>query len=231
MIKTFEQFNISTQINESVDMYDPDHCFISTESSYWQKAINFFKTETGKDLTAFKWVFQDNNIENAIIPQNFVVALMANSPVTSRYKGMIDYIKNFLSSGNMNYYSGIGKDYVRKSSNSLQNSAALYKIWVDYFYTPIKKAIQTKNFDSISLTGMEPFEERMSIFFMDYDSDWEQFFSTIRLGLQPVEAEPVQQVTTMPQRQSAPTQQAQSKPRSDGGSKPKASYSLPTSFK
>lgn len=231
MIKTFEQFNISAQINESIDMYDPDHSFISAESSYWQKAINFFKAETGKDLTSFKWAFEDNNIDNSIIPQNYVVALMTNSPVTSKYKGMIDYIKNFLSSGNMSYYSGrIGKDFVLHASNSLQNSAALYKIWVDYFYIPIKNAIQTKNFDSISMTGMEPFEERMSIFSMDFDSDWEQFFSTIRLGLQPVEAETAQPVTTMPQQKSASTQQAQNKPRS-GGAKPNASYSLPTSFK
>lgn len=230
MIKTFEQFNTVLPVNEGeVGMYIPDRTFISPDSSYWQKTINFFKQETGKDLTTFKWVFQDNNIENAIIPQNFVIALLSSSPVTSKYKGMIDYLKDFLSQGNLKYETGNGEDYV-SGGLSLQNSKALYKIWVDHFYGPIKKAIQTKNFDSINPTGMESFEERMHIFSMDFDSDWSQFFSTIKLGLQPVEAEaapqPVSQV--MPQQQ---TQAKAAQPRPAGRAKSGGSYSLPTSFK
>jgi|688.fasta_scaffold31421_3 hypothetical protein len=231
MIKTFEQFNTNQELNEGeIGMYMPNNTFISPDSSYWQKAINFFKAETGKDLTSFKWVFQDSNVDSSIIPQNFIVALLGSSPVTSKYKGMIDYLKDFLSQGNMKYEVGNGPDYVTVGANSLQNSGAIYKIWIDHFYLPIKKAVQTKNFDSITPTGMESFEERMHIFNMDFDSDWAQFFSTIKIGLQPVEV----QVSAQPASQTMPQQQTQAKvaqPKSSGGKKSSGSYSLPTSFK
>lgn len=231
MIKTFEQFSTVSQVNEGeADMYAPDRTFISPDSSYWQKTINFFKQETGKDLTTFKWVFQDNNIENAIIPQNFVIALLSSSPVTSKYKGMIDYLKDFLSQGNLKYETGRGEDYV-SGGLSLQNSKALYKIWVDYFYNPIKKAIQTKNFDSINPTGMESFEERMHIFSMDFDSDWSQFFSTIKLGLQPVETTTQQPISPEPQQQNTQMPQRPVQQKTGVSPKQKTTYTLPTSFK
>lgn len=226
MIKKFEQFHFGS-INEGVIEMGEDPTVISPDSSYWQKAVDLFRSETGKDLKSFKWVFQGSNNEGAIIPENFIIALLASSPILSKYKGMISYVKDFLSQGNLSYEAGTGADYVHAGANSLQNSAALYKIWINYFYTPIKNAAQTKNFDSITPSGMEPFEERMHIFSMDFDSDWSQFFSALKLGLQPVESvgstspqAPIQAPTT----QKAPTQKPASSPKA------KAGYSLPTSF-
>jgi len=228
MIKRFQDFNRSFAINESNGDLYRENFLISPDSSYWQKAFDYFKKETGKDLNQFKWVFNENMPTSGIWPQNFVVALMSSSPVLSKYKGLIGYIKDFISEGNLSYYRGDTKDnYVNPSQGSLVNSAALFNIWTKYFYEPLKKAAETRNLDSITQKGMSDFEERMGIFLMDYDSDWSQFFSAIKLALQPVESGAAQQNQVQSQQQAAAKQKPVAKKERTSGEE----FKLPTSFK
>jgi len=228
MIKKFQQFSDSLAINESISEMYRENFLISPDSSYWQKAFDYFKKETGKDLSQFRWVFNENKPTSGIWPQNFVVALMSSSPVLSKYKGLIGYIKDFISEGNLSYYRGDTSDnYVNTSASSLQNSASLFNLWTKYFYEPIKKAAQTRNLDSITQKGMGDFEERMQIFSMDYDSDWSQFFSAMKLALQPVESGTAPQQQEQPQQQDATKQKPVARKERASGEE----FKLPTSFK
>lgn len=221
MIKNFSKFSKDV-LNESVAPFEIP-TLISPDSAYWQKAFDFFKKETGKDLVNFKWVFKDNDINEGIWPENFVVALFSASPTLSRYKGFIEYIKNFLSEGNLEYIPGDHDGDFMTTNNSLSNSKALYNTWVKHFYMPIKNAVVTKNFSSISIKGMEQFEERMQIYTMDLDTDWKNFFGTIQVALQPVSSDaiPTQQEPT-------PTR---SKNKAPQVKKQSAGYVLPSTFK
>lgn len=194
MLKRFDEFSENQRLNEGSYSMNLEENIISPDSSYWMKAINYFKTETQKDLTKFNWVFKDNDPKNGgIIPQNFIIALLSASPVTSKYKSVIEYIKDMILQEDLSYSAKYGDDFVQQGNNSLQNSKALYKIWINYFYEPIKRAVQTKNFDSITLDGMADFEERMWIFNADLDSDWKQFFAAIKMGLQTIVEVPAAQ--------------------------------------
>lgn len=190
MIRNFEEFEKFIALNEG-DMQDDEEFAISTDSSYWQKAVDFFKEETGKDLRQFRSVFVKNSPSEGILPQRLAVELFKESPVTSKYTTFITELETVIDDDDLSYYSGMGApstDVVGSRSggsySSLNNSKALYKIWVDYFYIPVKNAIQSKNFSSISMEGMSDFEDRMRIYTLDLDSDWKALFRAFRVSLE-----------------------------------------------
>jgi hypothetical protein len=189
MIKTFQQFY--RPINE--DLLDAEveiwseNAYISKKSAFWRDSLDYFKKETGSDLTKFNWVFKDKNPSGDINAANFIVALMQNSTVMGKkYQATIDGILELLTDGDLNYHSKAGGDstYVNMSVNAYNNSEALFTIWVNYFYEPLKKAIVSKDFSAISMDGMKDFEERMELYTADFDSDWKKFFADLRKDLQ-----------------------------------------------
>jgi len=227
MIRNFEQFEKLIALNEG-DMMDGEEFAISTDSSYWQKAVDFFKTETGKDLRQFRSVFVKNSPSEGILPQRLVVELFRGSPVTSKYTTFISELETVINDDDLSYYSGIGApstDVVGSRSagsySSLNNSKALYKIWVDYFYIPVKNAIQSKNFSSISMEGMSDFEDRMRIYTVDLDTDWKALFRAFRVSL---EAESKNVNVAQTEEAPAPTQpQTQQKTQPTSASTSKSS--------
>lgn len=221
MLKTFEQYSSTKSINEAqTDLYNKA-AVISPESAYWQKAVDFYKKETGKDLFQIKWVFEDGNIENGIWPHWLVVAIFKNSTFFSKFSVFTSELETILNDGDLRYYTGVGSastDLVGPA-DSLQNSRGLYKIWIDYFYMPIKKAIETKNFSAISLEGMKEFEDRMHIYTLDLDSDWKDLFRALRVSLET--AAGIQTTTEQP----AATQQAKPQQAAPAASSAPASKS------
>lgn len=209
MIKTFEQYNSIGMINEGLMNKGTS---ISPKSAFWQKAIDLFKNETGKDLKQFNWVFVDGNTESGIWPQWLVVALFKGSPMLSKYKTFIKEFETILNDDDLSYHSGVGSPStftVGSAGLDLNNSEALYMIWIEYFYLPIKDAIQKNNFNTISIEGMEDFEERMKIYTLDLDSDWKNFFRSLRISLESVSEPAPQEVQ---QTQPVSTSQPATKP-------------------
>lgn len=175
MIKTFEQFNYELLNEWASSPYD-SYYFISPDSKAYVDAEKFFKAETGKDLKSpqFSWVFNNNNINDSICPPKFIVALMSTATAFKNYLTVVSYISDTI--GSLYYHTGLfgvttdsDKPYSPLSGTwsfrqdiTSQNSKIVYNIWINYFYIPIKNAIQKKQFHTITRDGMANFVRVMT---------------------------------------------------------------------